>query len=226
MGNGKGFGKGLGKLTKGGGKGGKGGGKGGKGGGGTPTKIDWKGYNPNPDVIRNPQWMQWYPAAQPAAQASWLQGPGAQQWFQGPSQQLNAAAEHTGSWLDAPGAMLSGSFRLLNPAKTVAMAVKSRGRALQLHRTRDAVNRFAALATVTESDGAHDETEEDAAKQEPNKLSLKGFYNGGRCGCRHPEDRRSNHAICSLHESQRTSFPSWRRGLRDNRKSQMATMAS
>ena len=37
--------------------------------------------------------------------------------------------------------------------------------------------------------------------------------------------RRSNHAICNLHESQRISLPSWRRGFRDNRKSQMATMA-
>ena len=46
MGNGKGFGK----YGKGGGKGGKGGGKGGKGGSGSPTRTDWKGYNPNPGI--------------------------------------------------------------------------------------------------------------------------------------------------------------------------------
>ena len=68
MGGGKGFGK----KGKGGGTGGKDQGKGGKGG-----KTDWKGYNPNPSVLRNPQWMQWYPPKQDA-QASWFQGPGQQ----------------------------------------------------------------------------------------------------------------------------------------------------
>ena len=85
--------KGIGKRAKGDGKGDKGGGNAGAGGGGSPTKTDWRGYNPNPDVIRNPQWMRWYPAPRPAAQASWLRGPGIQQWFQGLSQQWHFAAD-------------------------------------------------------------------------------------------------------------------------------------
>ena len=102
--------------------------------------------------------------------------------------------------------MLAGSFRMLNPRLKTAKGIP------------ELRNGFAALA----SDGGDENDETD---EEQTKLSLRGFYNGGRCGCRHTEDGKSNHAICSLHESQRTSLPSWRRGFRDNRKSQMATMA-
>ena len=35
--------------------------------------MDWKGYNPNLSVLRNPQWMQWYSRKQ-NLQASWFQG--------------------------------------------------------------------------------------------------------------------------------------------------------
>ena len=102
--------------------------------------------------------------------------------------------------------MLAGSFRMLNPRLKTAKGIP------------ELRNGFAALT----SDGGDENDETD---EEQTKFSLRGLYNGGRCGCRHTEDGKSNHAICSLHESQRTSLPSWRRGLRDNRMRQMAPMA-
>ena len=77
------------------------------------------------------------------------------------------------------------------------MASKSPGRSLQPRRTLDAANRFAALASTTEADSVDDETEEGAEKRAPSKLLRTGLCNGERCGCRHTEDRKGNHVICS-----------------------------
>ena len=64
---------------------GKGGGKGGKakgkGKGQYPPKSDWKGFNPDPSVIQNPQWMRWHPANKPqlkslVSDAEWWNQPG------------------------------------------------------------------------------------------------------------------------------------------------------
>ena len=120
---------GKGKGAKGGGKGSKGGGKGGKGG---PTRTDWKAYNPDPGVIRNPQWMHWWPGApKGGSQAA---------WFQGPAQHLNVASEAS-SWMEAPGAMLAGSFRMLNPRLKTAKDIP------------ELRNGFAALATASRHAG-------------------------------------------------------------------------
>ena len=85
----------------------------------------------------------------------------------------------------------------------------------------DVTNKFAAMAGATEADSVDEETEEGAAKRAPSKLSPTGLYSGGRCGCPHAEDRNGNRVICSLHEFRKIS----QRCLREDRKSQMATMA-
>ena len=169
MGNGKGFGK----YGKGGGKGGKGGGKGGKGGGGGPTKTDWKGYNPDPSVIRNPQWMHWYPGGQPAqSQAA---------WFQGPAQHLYAAGEAT-SWLEAPGAMLAGSFRMLNPKQSKCAP--------------ELKNAFSVLTRDDDEDDETDKAEMPAKIFAPEYTLVEAY--GGRCRRRQSEDEKGNSAKCCL----------------------------
>ena len=72
-------------------------------------------------------------------------------WFQGPWQQLYSAAEATSwSWMDAPGAMLSGSLRFLNPvkeSKTVPRPAKV-----------SAGNRFEALKDTHEDDDVEEQS--------------------------------------------------------------------
>ena len=80
--------------------------------------------------------------------------------------------------MDAPGAMLSGSLRFLNPVKES----KTAPRPAKV----SAGNRFEALKDTHEDDDVEEQRETGDPEQEPvgggRKLALLGLYSSGRCG--------------------------------------------